>query len=171
MAAPATTSSLLVPALAVAATLLLHGAGSPAAAAEVRKVLGFDGNAGQIVIPAQTSPNLLTPPECRTPFYEAGAGEVAVVSVTVTTSPSLPSAASLHLAVTRSAAFSPLTSVNVAAQVESMEDGTAMVSARARVPLTEGKTYQFGAGMVADEQTAASVLACQGTMIVYAEEP
>lgn len=144
---------------------------SHAAGGAVRKVLQFDGSVGQVTIPAKTAPNLLTPSKCRSVTYQAGSNEVAIVSVAGTVSPSVETDASLRLAVTRSTPLQPFVSVNLAAQVESMQDGTAMVSARARVSLDEGQVYQFGAGFAADEETLTSVFTCQGVVVIVSQQP
>jgi hypothetical protein len=137
----------------------------------IREVLGFDSSVGQTFLPAKTSPNLFTPSKCRTVTYTAGPAEIAVASIAATATPSSPYDGNLRMAVTRSLPLSPFVSVNVAAQIESMADGTAMVSSRARITLEEGTTYQFGAGFAADEETQVSTFACQGTIVIYAEVP
>jgi hypothetical protein len=138
---------------------------------KIRKVLSFDSSVGQTSLPAKTSPNLFTPSKCRTVTYTAGPAEVAIASIAATATPSSSYDGNLRMAVTRSLPLSPFVSVNIAAQIESMADGTAMVSSRARISLEEGTTYQFGAGFAADEETQLSTFACQGTIVIYAEVP
>jgi hypothetical protein len=145
---------------------------SPAMAAEsVRKVLAFDGSLNGVVLPASSAPSVLAPFQCRTTLYTAGAGEVAVVSVAGTIAPSLPSDHDVHLVVTRSVPLSLPVPLNATEQSESMADGTASISAKARVPLTEGSGYQFGAGFSADQETTISTFGCQGVAIIYAPTP
>lgn len=153
-----------------AAAFLLAGSGAWAGA-EIRKVIAIDGTPPDVVVPAIGNPTLLTPSTCRSVTYQAGPGEFAVVSVAVTATPSDPSDSTLYLAVTRSTPFQPFTSVSAFAQSESLGDGTALVSARATVPLDEGQTYQFGTGVKATGQTDMSVFSCQGTVVIHAEEP
>ena len=156
------------PAFALVAVLIVPA--TAPAGSSVRRVLSFDSFVGSATVPAKSQASL-TPQNCRTPAHTAGPGEIAIASVAATASPVGETDAGLRVLVTRAFPSQPFNGVNVATQVESLADGTAMVSSRARVVLVEGQTSQFGAGLTADVETEMATLACQGVVVIYAEDP
>ena len=131
----------------------------------VVKVLDFDaswsgnlhGNNGNTII---------TPVACRTLSYTATSGEIAIVNVHGTATPTNPVNDVLYInvmaSVNNGASFSTQTLTDSA---ESMSDGTANASVSKRITLNSGN-YIFGAGFSSNSAVSISTGFCEGTVII-----
>jgi len=104
---------------------------------------------------------------CRTPAYTAGPGEVAVINLQATASPSAAINDVLYLKVmasTDSSAFAPVSGV---IQANSLNLSTTHVANSHVQTLTPGTAYQWGAGLASNTSVTISSAYCAGNVVIY----
>src|SRR5215207_5883435 len=107
-----------------------------------------------LTLPGNNGSTIVTPTACRTAPYTAGAGDVALVNMSVTATPSNPAADVLYVNVMLSTNGGPWLIQSVVDQAESMSDGTANASTQDRIPLVQGNSYRFGVGVSSNSSVA-----------------
>ncbi|HLM73778.1 MAG TPA: hypothetical protein VK459_13830, partial [Polyangiaceae bacterium] len=145
------------------------GPAGPTGPTGVIKVLDFDAVWHPANLPGKNGNTIITPANCRTTNnpYTASAGDVAIVNVHGTATPSNPATDVLYINVMTSvnggATFQVQTATDSA---ESMADGTANASVSKRINLVAGTTYIFGAGFSSNTAVAISTGYCEGTVMI-----
>jgi hypothetical protein len=120
-------------------------------------------------LPGNNGNTIITPANCRTsnnPPYMATAGDVAVVNVHGTATPSNPSTDVLYINVMASVNGAAYAVQTLTDSAESMSDGTANASVSKRINLVAGSTYVFAAGFSSNASVAISTAYCEGTVII-----
>jgi hypothetical protein len=141
-----------------------QGAAGAQGPSGVVKVLGFDATWSPKPLPGNGGNSIVTPPGCRTDAHVAGSGEVAVIAMSATGSPSVQTNDVLYInamASLNGGAFQVLTAVD---QAESLSDGTAHPSLNLGYALEAGKTYVFGAGFSSNNEMTVNTGFCQGVV-------
>ena len=105
------------------------------------------------------------PEKCRTGSHLAAAGEVAVVDVAVSMFPTVVQNAVIYGSLAVSEDGGGFTRESVEG-VESMNDGVASVALSARVPLTAGVRYRFGAMVDSSSAFNAAKSSCHVTAMI-----
>lgn len=175
--------------LSAAARAALRGAAGPAGvpgpagptglagetgAAGATGATGADGAPGTVATLAADAttfaPNLAAsspaaPALCRTGTHTAGPGERAVVSLSLSAFPTAAANAVLYGSVGAATDGDAMTAVSPPS-FEGMGDGVAHVGATARVPLSAGSTYRFGAIVESSASVNLFKSGCQLTVTI-----
>ena len=145
----------------------LTGPTGPAGPSGVVKVLGFDDTWHPETLPGNNGNTIVTPEPCTTSIHIAKQGEIAIVGMSATATPSNPATDVLYINVMvkvgLAGSWNPQTLTDNA---ESMMDGTAHTSTNKAIPLEAGKGYAFGAGVSSNNGVAISTGYCQGTVMI-----
>ena len=120
----------------------------PAGKSGVVSVLSFDGTWGPATIPGNNGNTVIKPAACLTGSHLAGAGEVAVVTMDTTGSPNPSASDTLYLDAMYTMDGGAAQYVNpMSFSADSMASGVANVTMTGTLPLQEGHSYRFQAGM------------------------
>jgi hypothetical protein len=144
----------------------LAGLQGPAGPSGLVKVLGFEANWAPTMLPGNSGNTIITPPQCRTASHTAAAGEVAVIAMSATGSPSVQASDVLYINARVSANGGALAQKNIFASAESFSDGSAHTTINMRYPLEAGKAYVFGAGFASDFSGTINPGYCQGVVTI-----
>jgi hypothetical protein len=120
-----------------------------------------------LTLPGNNGSTIVTPTACRTAPYTAGAGQVALVDMSATATPSNPAADVLYVNVMLSINGGPWQIQSVVDQAESMSDGTANASTQDRIALEQGTSYRFGVGVSSNSSVAISTGYCTALVVIY----
>ena len=120
-----------------------------------------------LTLPGNNGSTILTPAACQTAPYTAGAGQVAMVNMSATATPSNPAADVLYVNVMLSTNGGPWLIQSVVDQAESMSDGTANASTQDRIALVQGTSYRFGVGVSSNSSVAISTGYCTALVAIY----
>jgi hypothetical protein len=123
---------------------------------------------GLAALPGFNGNTVIDPAECQTVPYIAAAGDVAIVSVSATGSPTAAVNDVMYVAPLEkqdagkpAALFPP----NVDA-AESLQDGTAHVTAQAVSALQAGAVYRWSVGVASNTALTVSPAYCAGTVMI-----
>jgi hypothetical protein len=97
-------------------------------------------------LPGNAGNTIVTPVNCRTEAHVARSGEVAVIGMSASGTPSVPANDVLYINAMASVNGGPFQAVNSVKQAESLSDGTAHPSLDVSQPLTAGQTSCSGRG-------------------------
>jgi hypothetical protein len=103
---------------------------------------------------------------CRTEAHVAANGEVAVIGMSGTGSPSVQTNDVVYINAMVSVNGSLMNPVTGTDQAESLSDGTAHPSLDKLYPLQAGKTYVFGAGFSSNNELTINTGFCQGVVTI-----
>lgn len=104
---------------------------------------------------------------CRTASYSATIGDIAVVNVHGTATPSAPATDVLYINVMTSTNNGMTFQVQTATDsAESMADGTANASVSKRIIIPASGNYIFGAGFSSNSAVSISTGYCEGTVMI-----
>jgi hypothetical protein len=142
------------------------GPAGPQGASGVVKILDIDAAWGPGHLFGDGGNTVVTPVNCRTATHSAGPGEVALVQVNGTAAPSLGVNDVLYVEAMFSENGGPFEAATAFPSVESMSDGTGHASLSARVALSAGSTYVFGAGFSTNDQVHINGAFCQATVTI-----
>jgi hypothetical protein len=142
------------------------GPKGPAGPSGFVKVLDFQAEWSYTKLPGNTGATIVTPPACRTEAHPAGPGEVAVIALSATGSPSLSANDILYINAMVSVNGSAFAKKNTGYSVEGTGDGTAHPTINMRYPLEAGKTYVFGAGFASNFALTIAPGFCQGVVTI-----
>jgi Collagen triple helix repeat (20 copies) len=129
-------------------------------------VLGFQGEWSPLGVPGNNGNTVITPAICKTASYTAGSGEVAVISLSATASPTMPVTDVLYIKAMVGENGGQLVEKNQVDAAESLSDGTAHPTLDLRYPLVAGKTYVFGAGFSTNAGVMISPGYCYGVVTI-----
>jgi hypothetical protein len=130
-------------------------------------VLGFDAVWSPANLPGNNGNTIITPMNCRTATYAATQGDIAVVNVHGTATPSAPATDVLYINVMTSTNAGVSFQVQTATDsAESMADGTANASVSKRIIIPTTGNYIFGAGFSSNGPVAISTGYCEGTVMI-----
>jgi hypothetical protein len=124
------------------------------------------GSASGIALAGNMGTSIVTPAACRTPIYTAGPGEVAVINMQVTGSPSAATNDVLYLKVMSSQNLGAFADVSGEFQADTLSVGTTHVSNSHVQPLTSGATYQWGTGLASNSAVTISAAFCSGNVVI-----
>jgi hypothetical protein len=150
------------------------GPAGPGGPSGTVKVLDFSASWSPGDLPGNNGNTLVTPLACRTSSHAAGDGEVAVIQLAGTGTPSVDANDVLYIAPMVSVEGGKFEMKNTTIDAaESLSDGTAHATAMLRYPLQAGKKYLFGAGFASNNPLKISTGYCQGivTMSVPSGAP
>jgi hypothetical protein len=147
-----------------------QGPAGPQGPSGVLKVFAFDAQWSPANLPGNNGNTRITPLACRTGSYTAGSGEVAVVAITGTASPTAPVTDVLYtnamVGINGGPLNGPQSRLNAQDSAESLQDGTANATVNVRYPLTAGTTYVFGAGFASNSAVSIGPAYCHGTVLI-----
>jgi hypothetical protein len=147
------------------------GPAGPQGQAGVVKVLEIDGDFGPRHLPGFSGNTVVSPAECETASYTAAAGDVAIVSVSATGSPTASVNDVMYVAPMQAQGAGKPASLFPADvdSAESLHDGTAHAGAQAVSTLQAGSVYRWGVGVASNNALWINPGYCAGTvMIVHA---
>jgi hypothetical protein len=129
-------------------------------------VAGFQGEWSPLGVPGNNGNSVITPAICKTASYTAGSGEVAVISMSATASPTMPVTDVLYIKAMVGENGGQLAEKNKVDAAESLGDGTAHPTLELRYPLAPGRTYVFGAGLSTNAGVMISPGYCSGVVTI-----
>ena len=142
------------------------GPAGPPGPSGVIDLLGFQGQFSPLSVPGNNGNAVITPAICKTGSYTAGSGEVAVISLSATASPTMPVTDVLYINAMVAEVGGSFVVKNPVDAAESLQDGTAHPTLDLRYPLVSGKTYVFGAGLSTNAGVAISPGYCFGVVTI-----
>jgi hypothetical protein len=145
------------------------GAPGPTGPSGVVAAYKFNASFGPVTLPGNNGISVVKPALCATGNHVAGAGEVAVITMTVTGGPSQAANELLYLDAMYSMDAGAVQFVDsFGAAVESMADGVANVTTTTTLELQAGHTYQFRAGVASGNsvELSSNGAFCKGTVMI-----
>jgi Collagen triple helix repeat (20 copies) len=140
------------------------GPPGPQGPSGVVNVLGFQAQYSPLNVTGNNGNSIVTPDMCKTASYTAGSGEVAMISLSATGSPTMPVTDVLYINAMVGENGGQLVAKNLVDAAESLQDGTAHATLDLRYQLVAGKTYVFGAGLSTNAGVAISPGYCYGVV-------
>jgi hypothetical protein len=132
----------------------------------VIKLLGFEAQWSPANLPGNNGNTYITPQLCKTAAYTAGSGEVAVIAMSGTGSPTAPVTDVLYIGAMVSENGGTLQPKNTVDAAESLQDGTGHPTVNMRYPLVAGKSYVFGAGFASNSPVSIGPGYCQAVVTI-----
>lgn len=128
------------------------------------KALSFNAVWTGTFLPGNNGNTLITPNNCRTASYTAGAGEVAFISLTGTASAGVNDV--LYIFGMNSVNGGAFTLRTQQDSAESLSDGTANASVQGVLSLEAGKTYVFAAAFASNANLTVNPAYCHGAVLI-----
>jgi hypothetical protein len=142
------------------------GPAGPQGPSGVVGVLNFQGQWSPANLPGNNGNTIVTPQICKTATYTAGSGELAVIAMSATASPTMPVTDVLYINAMVAENGGQLQAKNPVDAAESLQDGSAHATLNLRYPLVAGKTYVFGAGLASNAPVTISPGYCYGVVTI-----
>jgi hypothetical protein len=142
------------------------GLPGPAGPSGVVKILDFDASWSPASLPGNQGNSIVTPLPCRTTSYKAAAGEVAVIDVSATASPSAADNNLLYINAMVSENSGAFTRRNTAHAAGSLSIGTTHPTVTVRESLEAGKWYIFAAGFATNSAATITAGYCVGVVTI-----
>ena len=127
----------------------------------------MSGSASSVALPGNMGTSVVTPVPCRTDPYTAGPGEVAVINLQATGSPSAATNSVLYLKVMASENAAAFAAVSGESQADTLNVVTTHVTNSHVHQLTAGTSYQWGAGLASNVAVTLSTARCSGNVTIY----
>jgi hypothetical protein len=142
------------------------GLPGPAGPSGVVKVLDFDALFSPASLAGNMGNSVVNPLPCRTTSYKAAAGEVAVIDLSATVSPSTVDNNVVYINAMVSENFGAFTRRNTAQAATALAITTTHVTVTVRESLEAGTSYIFGAGFAANSAVTLSPAYCVGVVTI-----
>ena len=147
------------------------GPQGPAGPSGFVRALEIDAPFGPLSLPGFSGNTITTPAGCQTSPYTAQAGDVAILSVSGTGSPTASVNDVMYVNAMQKIGNGTWVSLNAANTdaAESLQDGTAYAAAQAVSPLQAGTVYRWGVGLASNNAVTISPGYCRGTVMIVRE--